>query len=205
MNRALIAAALVLSGVTSAAADVPEPFTVTVHLRVENRIASRVKEREVREEAANLWRPYGVDLEWVDHTPVECEGVGYELEADIRKFPFSEWGAILGQASLSDDPLHNRPIHLSFGATERLLIDSMLHRPSAWVVSDHDVARALGRVLAHEIGHVLLAAPYHESDGLMRANFSPRDLLYPNSVPFRLSAGSVWRLRSRVRVLRAAM
>jgi hypothetical protein len=32
---------------------------------------------------------------------------------------------------------------------------------------------ALGRVLAHEIGHVLINAPEHDSTRLMRATFSP--------------------------------
>jgi len=40
---------------------------------------------------------------------------------------------------------------------------------------------------------------------LMRANFKPRDLLYPDRTPFRLSDGSVWRLKSRVEILRASM
>ena len=204
MTRAALVAALVLGAATSAGADMPDTFTVTVHLQVDGRIASRVKEREVREEAASLWRPYGVELEWADQTTVECEGPGFEVDANIETFPFREWAAILGRASLGGDMLHNRSIHVSFGATERLLTDSA-SQPPGWIASDHDLARALGRVLAHEIGHVLLAAPNHEHDGLMRANFSPRDLLYPNPLPFRLSSGSIGRLRSRVRVLRAAM
>jgi hypothetical protein len=205
MTRAAIVAALVLGGGPQAGAGVPDPFTVTVHLQVERRIASRVNEREVREEAASLWRPYGVELEWAAQTPVECEGLEFEVDANIEKFPFAQWVAVLGQASLGGDPFHNRSVHVSFGATERLLIDRAADGPSAWVVSDRDLARALGRVLAHEIGHVLLAAPYHEHDGLMRANFAPRDLLYPDRAPFRLSNGSIWRLKTRVRVLRASM
>ena len=93
------------------------------------------------------------------------------MDADIQKFPFATWSAILGQARLGGDPLHNRSVHVSFEATERMLVDGLITLPGAWIVSDHDIARALGRVLAHEIGHVLLAAPYHERDGLMRANF----------------------------------
>ena len=205
MKRAAIVAALVLGGATSAGADVPDTFTVTVHLQVDSRIGSRVKERELREEAARLWRPYGVELEWMDHSPVECDGILYEVDANIEKYPFTEWAAILGRASIGGDMLHNRSIHVSFGATERLLTDSSVSQPPGWIVSDLDLARALGRVLAHGIGHVLLGAPNHEQDGLMRANFSPRDLLYPNPLPFRLSNGSIGRLKSRVRVLRAAM
>jgi hypothetical protein len=202
---AIAAAVLLCGGATRASADVRDPFTVTVHLEVAAPIASRGTAREVRDEAASLWQPYGVELDWIDYTPIECEGIGFEVDAAIEKWPFSAWGAILGQARLGGDPLHNRSVHVSFGATERLLLGNLFSLPGAWVISDHDIARALGRVLAHEIGHVLLAAPYHERDGLMRANFAPRDLLYPDRAPFRLSGGSVWRLKSRVQILRASM
>jgi len=43
---------------------------------------------------------------WVDYTPAECEGLGFEVDADITKYPFTEWGAILGQATLGDDPVY---------------------------------------------------------------------------------------------------
>jgi hypothetical protein len=205
MRIAAIVAALLLASAAGAAASDPDPFTVTVHLQVAAPIASRVKAREVRDEAASLWRPYGVELEWIDYPPVECEGIGFEVDADIQKFPFSAWSAILGQARLGGDPLHNRSVHVSFEATERMLVDGLITLPGAWIVSDHDIARAMGRVLAHEIGHVLLAAPYHERDGLMRANFAARDLLFADRTPFRLSNASIWRLKSRVQVLRASM
>jgi hypothetical protein len=205
MTIVAIVAVVLLGGAARASADIPDPFTVTVHLHVAAPISQRVRTREVRDEAASLWGPYGVELEWMDHAPIECEPNGFEVDAEIEKFPFSRWGAVLGQARLGGDPLHNRSIHVSFDATERLLIDSLNTVPGGWIVSDHDIARALGRVLAHEIGHVLLAAPYHERDGLMRANFAPRDLLFPDRTPFRLSIGSIWRLKSRVAVLRASM
>jgi len=130
-------------------------------------------------------RVNGVRTAWIDH--------------DLK------WVAVLGHARLGGDPLHNRSIQVSFGATERLLTDGTTEGASAWAISDRDLARALGRVLAHEIGHVLLAAPNHDRDGLMRANFRPRDLLYPNPVPFRLADGRMGRLKSRVRMLRGAM
>ena len=205
MRIAAIVMALVASVAGTARADVPETFTVTVHLQIEKRIASRVKEHLVREEAASLWRPYGVELLWAEQVAVECDGAGFRVDAEIEKLPFSEWADILGKATLGGDLLYNRSIHVSFGATERVLVGRAVEGPAAWVVSDLDLSRALGRVLAHEIGHVLLAVPYHEREGLMRANFAPRDLLYPDRAPYRLSRGSILRLESRLRMLRANM
>jgi hypothetical protein len=39
------------------------------------------------------------------------------------------------------------------------------------------LGRALGRALAHEIGHYLLGTREHAAHGLMRAQFAPQDLL----------------------------
>jgi hypothetical protein len=39
------------------------------------------------------------------------------------------------------------------------------------------VARLLGRILAHEIGHVLLNSTTHQPKGLMRAHYRARDVL----------------------------
>ena len=47
--------------------------------------------------------------------------------------------------------------------------------PPAW--RDTLVGRALGRVMAHEIGHYLLASRVHTSEGLMRAAFDGDELL----------------------------
>jgi hypothetical protein len=50
------------------------------------------------------------------------------------------------------------------------------------------VAQAIGRVVAHELGHFLLQSASHTSTGLMRADYSPRDLLGASLEPFRVTA-----------------
>jgi hypothetical protein len=39
------------------------------------------------------------------------------------------------------------------------------------------LAKFLGRILAHELGHVLLNSTRHQPKGLMRAHFRPQDVL----------------------------
>jgi hypothetical protein len=48
-------------------------------------------------------------------------------------------------------------------------------------LADLFVARALGRALAHEIGHYLLGTARHTPHGLMRERFTPQELLEPTT------------------------
>jgi hypothetical protein len=60
-----------------------------------------------------------------------------------------------------------------------------------------DVGRALGRVLAHEVGHVLLGAFRHGRTGLMRASFIPSELVDYRRRSYTLSSAEVARLTQR--------
>jgi hypothetical protein len=51
---------------------------------------------------------------------------------------------------------------------------------------DRLIARAIGRVTAHELGHYLLQNAGHQDRGLMRANYSSRDLVGSWLEPFRV-------------------
>jgi hypothetical protein len=69
-----------------------------------------------------------------------------------------------------------------------------------WPPAGRDVlvGRALGRVLAHEIGHYLLASRVHPAAGLMRAAFDADDLIRPGRRGFGVTARDLPRLRTRL-------
>ena len=176
-------------------------FEVQVRLRVDRLIRSTAILPILKDETESIWRPYGVQLEWVDARLGDVAAEGFSVEAVIERRsdgPADPDRAVLGRAFVPKDAAGAGPIRVSFDATERML----LRRPwSAHIVGEHDMARALGRVLAHEIGHVLLAVRHHDRAGLMRAVFTPAELGSPDRGPFRLTCDGLGRLRSRIQVM----
>src|SRR5581483_3253495 len=60
------------------------------------------------------------------------------------------------------------------------------------------LGRALGRALAHELGHYLLAAKTHTAAGLMKANFTAAELFLPNLAHFAIAADQQAIARARL-------
>ncbi len=200
---AAIVATLSACGATVIQTDVCEPLRIGIYLRVDQSIASRRLTNRLKDETDAIWRRYGIQLEWTDAGAAEPAADSVSLDATVeRRFEAPErmaWATVLGNAMVKPEGASWQPIRVSLEATETVLREV---RPSfGGLVRDHELARALGRVLAHEIGHVLLAAPYHDRAGLMRAAFRADQLAGPDRAPFRLTATSISRLRSRLRVL----
>lgn len=57
-------------------------------------------------------------------------------------------------------------------------------------------ARSLGRVLAHELGHLLLRLYGHRDDGLMRSSFSHRTLVAKSRRAFMFSRSDLDKMRA---------
>ena len=203
--RVFLAAACICSA-PGIQADECEPFELRIHLQVDRSIRSRVVLADLKEETESVWRPYGVRLEWTDVRADETATQGLSLEAILEPRIGEEpnepkWTPILGRAFVNLEAPARRPIRVSFEATEELLGLRTSRASIVGIVHDRELARALGRVLAHEIGHVLLGAPNHDEAGLMRVGFRPDELAAPDRAPFRLACTGVGRLRSRIRML----
>ena len=189
---------------TSVRSSATEPFEVGIHLRVDPSIsATRITDR-LRDEAGAIWQPYGIRLEWTEAAPEPATN-GLSLEASLeREFDGRrpmQWPTVLGQVLLEPDAPNWRQIRVSFDATRSVLLRTMGRSTMNGLVRDRELAAALGRVLAHEIGHVLLGTPAHEQAGLMRAAFRVAELAERPRTPFRLTCSGVDRLNSRLRVL----
>jgi hypothetical protein len=77
---------------------------------------------------------------------------------------------------------------------------------NAWppAVQERFMVRALGRAVAHEVGHYLLASKAHEPTGLMRARFGTTDLMDRSPKTFALSPADLLRLEQRFSSYRLA-
>jgi hypothetical protein len=63
---------------------------------------------------------------------------------------------------------------------------------------DRTTGRVLGRVLAHELGHFLLAKKRHSRSGLMRADHSITQLAASSESPYDLEPADRARLETRI-------
>ena len=75
------------------------------------------------------------------------------------------------------------PILIDYDATETTLasltVGELTGALGRQQIGRDEMGRALGRVAAHEIGHVLLALPNHQRQGLMRESFQAIDMVVP--------------------------
>ena len=203
-------AALFACGFSAIHADVNERFAIDIRLHVDPSLASRRITDRLKSETEAIWEPYGVRLEWTDDAAdpgSAASSNGLSLDARLeRQFEprlRMKWPPVLGRVEVSPDASNWRSIRLSADATESVLARRTTGRPAmAGIVLNTELARALGRVLAHEIGHVLLGAPYHEPAGLMRASLQAEELRESDRTPFRLTCSSVDRLSGRLHARR---
>jgi hypothetical protein len=197
-----ILAALLLSA-TGAAAPLPtERLAVHVNVSFDDSITSEAIKAGAMEEAATIWKIYGVDLQFAKPSADAALSLDVFVERTPPSRKHTGEPTVLGHTTIASALTSQAPLRISFDAVTALLdsqhgVNPLLH--------DYAIAAALGRVVAHEIGHVLLGMPaYHDTDGLMRTTFFPDDLARPERSRFMLTHRSVARLRSRIAVITEA-
>jgi hypothetical protein len=136
----------------------------------------------MKKETERIWSRLEVGMAWIDSTappPAEPAGIRVMLE----EVTFPEWaGQERVLAALSQPAVvcgwglvHIWVRHVEQHAALAGRGHTFTSMPPA--VTETFLIRALGRVLAHEIGHYLLGTGEHSARGLMRAKFRPKDLL----------------------------
>jgi hypothetical protein len=139
------------------------------------------------EEAAAIWRPLGVTITWEF-----VDGEDACAPPDALRVVFTnaatdgETGIPLGWIRFLAPATPEPIVHLSRVAAMRLLTSSpvLREKPQDW--QNVLLARLMGRALAHELGHYLLATKEHTARGLMRPSLSLDALTEAERVGFDL-------------------
>jgi hypothetical protein len=159
----------------------------------------------LKAEAAGIWQPYGVELEWFDASndcgshPPEMAPVDWLLRLidDPVEVPDAVLGAVQFRHGVPGDT-----IHILYRSLATLVREATIgNQPIGSLPSpirDRLVGQAIGRVVAHELGHLLLALPAHDRSGLMRPTFFASDLIVQNHDQLRLSKPYAQRLHRRL-------
>ena len=132
-----------------------------------------------RREATRVWTREGVRFCWADETPCASASVLYVRVVNEVPVTREAGRPALGWVGFSDRTGPGPLILLSL-RWARELLGRAERGTRAMAELPGMVARllpqALGRALAHELGHVLLARRDHAPSGLMQAAFRPEDL-----------------------------
>jgi len=154
-------------------------------------------------EADAIWRTHGVRVaaRGVAGTP-PMELPDGDVNLTLRFAPPSPLGRQRLGAIRLVDGVPESAIEIVAGDVAALMAAAPWagRRLTEWppAIGDDVTGRALGRVLAHELGHFLLASPTHTTHGLMRASFVARELGTLDRRPFALDRRHLARLSARV-------
>jgi hypothetical protein len=175
-------------------------LTVQVNLVFDPAISPTAIARVAKAEVKAIWESNGVDIVWTDTDGQAAMCLDAFVEGR-RSHAANLEPMVLGRAVVAPSDDGQAPIRVAFDA-----IDAVVQsRPGVPLgLREYTLATALGRVLAHEIGHILLGAPaYHDTEGLMRAAFPTNELAPPERARFQLTERSANRLRARIAALSA--
>lgn len=129
--------------------------------------------RRICAEADAIWRPAGIALSCrrLDTADQAGDWLGVTID-DVGAC--GEPDHALGWITFADD-VPGRSIHLSQASAERLFDGTPELKDFTVALHEILVGRALGRALAHELGHYLLQTKTHTSHGLMRAAWTAEE------------------------------
>jgi hypothetical protein len=164
----------------------PSPLLIAVERPVD--LPAGVAEHTL-EEAAAIWRPLGVGITWMFVDAGDDCTSPDTLHLVFTNAPASaDAGVPLGWIQFVAPTMPGHVVHLSREAAQRLLASSptLRQKPQDW--QNMLLARVMGRALAHELGHYLLASKQHSSHGLMRPSLPLDALTDPERVGFELSS-----------------
>jgi hypothetical protein len=158
----------------------------------------------VQVEVEELWRTYGVDVLWEDawkegDTGPKPDLFVFFVDRELDMGASRDRTAVAWILFVEGSP---RPlINLSVAAAQRLLdatpwLDERPTRYAPISIQERLVATMIGRALAHEIGHYLLASSKHAQKGLMKPLITPAEFVKQGRKHLQLMPDDVRELRT---------
>jgi hypothetical protein len=142
--------------------------------------------QQVKDETSKVWSLFDVRIDWIDPRDALTSAVDITvfLEEGAEPAPHSDskrGGFVLAALHLPDTPcgIGVARVWVTQARRHAALIPRVPPFPTLPERNDLLISRALGRALAHEIGHYLLRTSRHTARGLMRECFYPLELLEP--------------------------
>ena len=139
-------------------------------------------------EATAIWRDAGVTLEW--HRSSGSSSASslstVTVVLDNARGGVSGGDLPIGWINFNTSGMPEGIVHLSYRNVSQLMdaSDAYRNRPTSY--KDLLAARALGRALAHELGHQLTASKVHSPSGLMKGRRLIEELFSPARTGFFL-------------------
>ena len=151
-------------------------------------------------EAERIWRREGVALRWVaapesgpPSAPLRVLVISRReaLAAGTSTWTVGELVPHAGQRALAIASIAGAERVVKASSSRLQLLDGQ-------EAAHYRLGVVLGRAVAHEIGHYLLATPTHAERGLMRATIDAREFADPGARTFALDDAAGQWLRSRM-------
>jgi len=165
-----------------------ERLTLGLHVKDTTGTSEHLVELAVNEARA-LWMQHGVVLSTTSAADA-CVMITIQ-NGPLSGTPRTAWESPLGAIEFVGDILPKADIHVSLGSIDEVIhaTGSLVHLydESPRMVHDQMLARAIGRVVAHEIGHFVLQFPAHVRHGIMAARHTSSEFTDANRRKFELT------------------
>ena len=153
-------------------------------------------------EAARIWIRHGIDLTWKQPAPATCPTI-VSIIFDERELLKLAGGSIDTALARTVFLGRSQTIYVSIPRAFAML--SQVNQRNKTINStgerDFHGGTLIGRVVAHELGHVLLTTTAHTETGLMRPVFGLADVLSADEETTALSEIQTSRLAMRFSLL----
>ena len=161
--------------------------TLTINVAAASDISSTVVSRAL-DETASIWRAAGIEFVW-KREPAPFTPATLTVVIGHNQRPAREGALALGWIFF-DESTPGQQLYISYANVRQLMLESygVTGPQDRMPIFEREVlmARAMGRALAHELGHYFLASKEHTKKGLMKAHRTAAEFFGPDERNFKL-------------------